>query len=176
VLLVRSTLDPQSLAPVIRNAVLSVDPTQPIYHVQSIDEVLSDSVARQRMTATLLGSFAILTLVLAAIGIFGVLSYSVAQRTREIGVRMAIGADRTQILTLVLRQAATLGITGTAAGLILALLSGRLLGSLLFQTTPTDPASVSISIGALLLVTVAAVSLPSARAASVDPVEALRSE
>jgi len=176
VLLVRSSLDPQSLAPVIGNAVLSVDPTQPIYHVQSHGEVLSDSVARQRMTATLLGCFAILTLVLAAIGIFGVLSYSVAQRTREIGVRMAVGADRARILALVLRQAAVLSVTGVAAGLILALLCARLLSSLLFQTSPTDLASISISIGALLLVTATAVALPAVRAASVNPVEALRSE
>ena len=176
VLLVRSSLDPQSLAPVIGNAVLSVDPTQPIYHVQSLGEVLSDSVARQRMTATLLGCFAILTLVLAAIGIFGVLSYSVTQRTREIGVRMAVGADRARILALVLRQAAVLSVTGVAAGLILALLCARLLSSLLFQTSPTDLASISISIGALLLVTATAVALPAFRAASVNPVEALRSE
>jgi predicted permease len=176
VFLIRSSLDPQALAPVIRNAVLSIDPTQPIYHVQAVDEVLSDSVSRQRMTAALLSSFAILTLLLSAIGIFGVLSYSVARRTREIGVRMAIGAGRTQILALVLRQAATLGLVGIAAGLIFALLSARLLSSLLFQTTRTDVMSVSISIGALLLVTLAAVALPAARAASVDPVEALRSE
>ena len=176
VLLVRSTLDPQSLAPAIRNAVLSVDSAQPIYHVQAVDEVLSDSVARQRMTATLLGSFAFLTLVLAAIGTFGVLSYSVAQRTREIGVRMAIGADRSQILTLVLRQAAALSLTGIAVGLFVALLSARLLRSLLFQTTSTDLPSLSICIGALAVVTLIAVSLPAARAASVDPVQALRSE
>jgi predicted permease len=176
VLLARSTLDPQSLAPVIRNAVLSVDPTQPLYHVQALNEVLSDSVARQRMTATLLGSFALLTLVLAAIGTFGVLSYSVAQRTREIGVRMAIGADRTQILAVVLRQAAAFTLTGAAAGLIVALFCARLLNSLLFQITPADPLSLFISITALLIVMLIAVTLPASRAASVNPVEALRSE
>jgi len=176
VFLVRSTLDPQSLAPVLRNAVLSADPTQPIYHVQAVDEVLSDSVARQRMTATLLGSFALLTLVLAAIGTFGVLSYSVAQRTREIGVRMAIGADRTQILALVLRHAAAFATTGIAAGLLVALLSARLFNSLLFQTSPTDTLSLAVSIGALLAVTLIAVALPAVRAASVNPAEALRSE
>jgi predicted permease len=176
VLLIRSSIDSQSLAPVIRNAVLSVDPTQPVYRIQPLDDILSDSVARQRMTATLLGSFALLTLTLAAIGIFGVLSYSVAQRTREIGVRMAIGADRTHILVLFLRQAAALGLAGIAAGLIVALLGARLLGSLLFQTTPSDLTSISISIGALVLVTLLAVSLPAARAASVNPTEALRSE
>ncbi|MBS1806160.1 MAG: ABC transporter permease [Acidobacteria bacterium] len=176
VLLVRSELDPQSLAQVVRGAVFTADPAQPVYHVQAIDEVLSDSVARQRMTATLLGSFALLTLVLAAIGTFGVLSYSVAQRTREIGVRMAIGAGRCHILVLILSRAAVLGATGIAAGLVIALFSSRLLNSLLFQTTTSDPASLSIAIGALLTVTLIAVALPAARAASVNPVDALRSE
>jgi ABC-type antimicrobial peptide transport system permease subunit len=128
------------------------------------------------MTATLLGSFALLTLALASIGIFGVLSYSVAQRTREIGVRMAIGADRTQILVLILRQAAAFTITGVAAGIFVALLSARFLSSLLFQTTPTDALSLAMSIVALVVVTLIAVSIPAARAASVNPIEALRSE
>ncbi len=176
VLLVRSTLDPNSLAPVIRNAVLSVDPTQPVYHVQSLDEILSDSVARQRMTAALLSGFAVLTLVLAAIGIFGVLSYAVAQRTREIGVRMAVGADRQDILQLVLRQAGAFLALGLVAGLIVALLSARLINGLLFQTRPGDPISLAVSIAALVLVTFFAVTLPAARAISVDPVESLRSE
>jgi len=176
VVLVRSAIDPQALAPVIRKSVLSVDAAQPVYHVRAIGEVLSDSVARQRMTATLLGGFALLTLALAAIGTFGVLSYSVAQRTREIGVRMALGANRAQILTLVLRQAARLGTMGIAAGLLLALLSARLLTSLLFQTAPTDPQSLLICVGALVAVTLAAVLLPATRAASVNPLEALRSE
>jgi len=176
VLLVRSTLEPQSLASVVRNAVVSVDPAQPVYHVQAIDDVLSDSVARQRMTATLLGSFALLTVALAAIGTFGVLSYSVAQRTREIGVRMAIGADRSNILGLILRQAAALGVTGIAAGLIFALFGARLLSSLLFETAPNDLTSISVAIGALAFVTLIAVAIPAVRAASVNPVEALRSE
>jgi len=176
VFLVRSTLDPKSLAPVLRNAVLSVDPTQPIYHPQSLDDVLSDSVARQRMTAALLGLFALLTLALAAIGSFGVLSYSVAQRTREIGVRMAIGAGRSDILALILRQAAIFTGAGVVAGLAAAIPSARLIDSLLFQTSVADPLSVSISIAALLLVTLVAVMIPAVRATSVNPVEALRSE
>ena len=176
VLLVRSSRDPQSMTSVLRNAVRAVDPTQPIYHVETFHEILSDSVARQRMTATLLGSFALVALVLAAIGIFGVLSYSVAQRTREIGVRMAIGAGRAAILELVLRQAARFTALGVSAGFVVALLGGRLINGLLFQTTPDDSLSLSISIAALVLVTLAAVSIPAARAASVDPVKALRSE
>ncbi len=176
VLLVRSTLDPQSLAPVVRNVVLSIDPAQPVYHLQSLDEVLSDSVARQRMTATLLGGFALLTLVLAAIGTFGVLSYSVAQRTREIGIRMAVGADRVDILQLVLRQATAFLAFGVAAGLIAGLLGARLINGLLFKTSVSDPLSISVSVAALALVTLFAVSIPAARAISVDPVESLRSE
>ena len=176
VLLVRSSLAPDAAATLVRNAVLAVDPTQPLYHVELIDTVLADSIARQRMTATLLGSFALVTLVLAAIGSFGVLSYSVAQRTREIGVRMAIGADRGDILQLILRQAASSTAIGICGGLVAGFLGARLINGLLFQTSPTDPVSLSISVAALILVTLVAVSIPAARAASVDPVEALRSE
>jgi len=176
VLLVRSSLAPDAAATLVRNAVLAADPTQPVYHVESIDTVLADSVARQRMTATLLGSFALITLVLAAIGSFGVLSSSVAQRTREIGVRMAVGADRGDILQLILRQAASSTGIGICAGLLAGFFGARLINGLLFQTSATDPFSLAISIAALILVTVLAVSIPAVRAASVDPVEALRSE
>ncbi len=176
VLLVRSSLVPDAAATLVRNAVLAADPTQPVYHVESIDTVLADSVARQRMTATLLGSFALITLLLAAIGSFGVLSYSVAQRTREIGVRMAIGANRSDILQLILRQAAAFTAIGICAGLVAGFLGARLINGLLFQTTATDPLSLATSIAALILVTLLAVSIPAIRAASVDPVEALRSE
>jgi predicted permease len=176
VLIVRSSLAPDDAATLVRNAVLAADPTQPVYHVQSIDTILADSVARQRMTATLLGTFALITLMLAAIGSFGVLSYSVAQRTREIGVRMAVGADRGDILQLILRQAAgSIGI-GICAGLLAGFLGARLINGLLFQTSVTDPFSLAISIAALILVTLLAVSIPAVRAASVDPVEALRAE
>jgi predicted permease len=176
VLLIRTSLPPEVAATMVRSAVFAADPTQPVYHVQSIDTVLADSVARQRMTATLLGLFALITLVLAAIGSFGVLSYSVAQRTREIGVRMAIGANRAHILQLILRQAIASAGVGICAGLVAAFLGARLINGLLFQTTPTDPVSLAISISSLFLVTLLAVSIPAVRAASVDPVEALRSE
>ena len=176
VLLVRSSLAPDAAATLVRNAVLAADPTQPVYHIESIATVLSDSVARQRMTATLLGSFALITLVLAAIGSFGVLSYSVAQRTREIGVRMAIGADHSDILQLILRQAASSTAIGICAGLLAGFLGACLINSLLFQISATDPVSLAISIAALILVTLLAVSIPAVRAASVDPVQALRSE
>ena len=176
VLLVRTTLSPDDAATMVRSAVRAADPAQPVYHIETIDTVLADSVARQRMTATLLGSFALITLVLAAIGSFGVLSYSVARRTREIGVRMAIGADRSDILQLILRQAAGSTGIGIAAGLGAGFLGARLINGLLFETTATDPLSLAFSIAALVLVSLLAVSVPALRAASVDPVEALRSE
>ena len=176
VLLVRSTLSADDAATMLGNAVRAADPAQPVYHVETIDTVLSDSVARQRMTATLLGCFALIALALAAIGSFGVLSYSVAQRTREIGVRMAIGADRSDILQLILRQAAGSTGIGIGAGLIAGFLGARLINGLLFQTSSADPLSLAISITALILVTLLAAAIPAARAASVDPAEALRSE
>ena len=152
------------------------DPSQPIYHVQTIDALLSDSMARQQMTAMLLGIFSCVALALAAIGIYGILSYSVAQRTREIGVRMAVGADRTDILQLILRQAAGSTGIGICVGLLAGFLGARLINGLLFETSATDPFSLAISIAALVLATLLAVSIPAVRAASVDPVEALRSE
>lgn len=176
VLLVRSTVDSQSIVPVVRSTVHALDPDQPIFHVQTVDELLSSSMARQRMTAALLGIFAFVALALAAIGIYGVLSCSIAQRTREIGVRMAVGADRIDILHLVFRQAGGFTAVGVILGLALALASARLMNGLLFHTSTVDPFSIGIAIAALLSIAALAVSIPAARAASVSPTEALRSE
>jgi len=176
VVLVRSAQDSQSMIATLRDAVHQLDAGQPIYNVQAVDAVLSDSLARQRMTAVLLGIFALVALMLAAIGIYGVLSYSVAQRTREIGVRMAVGATRGDVLRLVLGQAGVMAAAGLAIGLGGALGSARLMPGLLFQTSTLDAASVSIALGALTVVAALAVSLPAWRAASVNPTEALRAE
>ena len=172
----RSSLDAQGIVPIVKNAVRAVDAAQPIYNVEMVDDLLSDSMARQRMTATLLGIFAIVALVLAAIGIYGVLSYSVAQRTREIGVRIAIGANRADVLKLVLRQAGTFTAVGVAVGLTVGMLSARLINGLLFQVSAVDPLSIWISAAALTAVATLAVSIPAARAVSVSPSEALRAE
>jgi predicted permease len=176
VLLIRTNTDPKSVIPEVRNAVRALDANQPIYHVETIDEVLSDSMARQRMTAVLLGTFALLALTLASIGIYGVIAYSVAQRTREIGVRMAVGASRASILLLILREAATSTGFGILAGLVGAFVCAHFASALLFHTSSADPTSVCASVLSLLLVAMLAAVLPGGRAATINPVEALRSE
>jgi predicted permease len=176
VLLVRSVADPQSIVPMVRNAVHAVDPGQPVYNVQTVDTLLSDSMARQQMTAMLLGIFSFVALALAAIGIYGVLAYSVAQRTREIGVRMAVGATRVDVLRLVLTQAGTFAALGMTVGIAAGLACARLMSGLLFDTSTVDPISAGIAIGALSIAIALAAIIPAGRAASVSPNEALRAE
>lgn len=176
VLLVRTFADPASVESIVKNAVHALDRNQPIYHVQTVDALMASSMARQKMTAMLLGIFSLVALALAAIGIYGVLSYSVAQRAREIGVRMAVGATRANILRLVLSQAAQFTGIGLAAGVGAALLSAHIITSLLFDTSPADPLSASVAIGCLALAAALAAIIPAVRAASVNPNEALRAE
>jgi predicted permease len=176
VLLIRTNTDPKSVLPEVRSAVRGLDPNQPIYHVETIDEVLSDSLARQKMIAVLLGIFALLALMLAAIGIYGVIAYSVTQRQREIGVRMALGATRAKILLLILREAATFTGIGVLVGLVAAFASARLASALLFQTSTADPISICVSISGLMVIAMLAAVFPAGRAATINPIEALRSE
>ncbi|QHN05585.1 ABC transporter permease [Granulicella sp. WH15] len=176
VLLLRTDIDPASIAAEVRDAVRELDPNQPIYHVQTIDAVLSDSLARQKMTAVLLGIFALLALTLASIGIYGVIAYSVAQRTREIGVRMAVGASRTNILLLILREAATLTGIGILAGLVAAFVCAHFASTLLYHVSSADPVSICASVFALLIVGMLAAVMPAGRASTINPTEALRSE
>jgi predicted permease len=176
VLLVRTFADPASVESIVKNAVGTLDSNQPIYHVQTVDALLSDSMARQKMTAMLLGIFSVVALALAAIGIYGVLSYSVEQRSREIGVRMAVGATRAHILRLVLAQAAQFTGTGLVVGVGVALVSARIIRGLLFDTGTADPLSACIAIGSLALAAAMAAIIPAIRAASVNPNESLRAE
>lgn len=176
VLLIRTNTEPRSVLSVVRSAVREIDPAQPIYHVETIDEVLSGSLARQRMIAVLLGIFSILALALAAIGIYGVIAYSVTQRTREIGVRMAVGSSRAKILLLMLRETAAFASVGVLVGLIAAFAGAHLISALLFQTSSADGVSICISVSALLIIAILAAVLPAGRAASINPVEALRAE
>jgi ABC-type antimicrobial peptide transport system permease subunit len=176
VLLVRTFSDPAGVESIVRNRVRKLDPNLPIYHAQTVDEILSNSTSRQKMTAMLLSIFSLVALALAAIGIYGVLSYSVAQRSREIGVRMAVGATRAHILRLVLSQASQFTGLGLVVGVGTALLSARVVTGLLFDTGTADLLSVCIAIGSLASVAAMSAIIPAIRAASVNPNEALRAE
>ena len=176
VLLVRSSSTAQDVTAQIRAAVNAVVPGQPVFNVKSMASVLSQSLARQESTAALLGIFASVALLLAAVGIYGVLSYSVTRRTREFGVRMALGAGRSTILLLVARQALGVLAVGGTAGMVISLGAAKVMRSLLFDGALIDPASIAVSIGLLALAVLLAAVLPAIRAASAKPNEALRSE
>jgi putative ABC transport system permease protein len=175
--LVRSSVgDGPSLRSGLQQVISSVDPNRPPAKIQSIEEVLSDEVAAPRLYTVLLGAFAGMAMLLASIGIYGLVSYSVTLRTREIGIRMALGAERAGILRMVLAQGAGLAVVGVAVGLVASLALTRLIAGLLFGVTATDPATL-ISISALLVaVAVVASLVPARRATRVDPMIALRAE
>jgi putative ABC transport system permease protein len=166
--------DPTRIVPAARQALRALDPELNFGRVQTVDAVLSDAVAGPRFTMLLLVSFGLVALGLAAVGIYGVLAYLVAQRTRELGIRMALGAQRGDVLLLVVKQGLALAAVGILAGLAGSLLSSQLLRGLLFQTAPRDP--LIFTAIALVLAAVAALAswLPARRATRVDPVIALR--
>jgi putative ABC transport system permease protein len=175
-LVVRTDVEPMSLAATVRRTVWEVDKEQPVSDIRTMEDILSESIARQRFSMLLLGTFAIVALVLAAVGIYGVMSYSVAQRTREIGLRMALGARRSDVLKLVVGQGLKLVLIGVACGLVAALLLTRVMSSLLFGVSATDPATfIAISL-VLIGVAVLASYIPARRAMNVDPMVALRYE
>jgi putative ABC transport system permease protein len=171
-----SAADPTSLAPSVERLVLGIDPQQPVDHVLTMEEVMADSLARRRLTLTLLGIFAGGAVLLAALGIYGVTAYMVTQRQQEIGLRMALGASRAAVLRLVVRQGMTLLAAGLAAGLVLSLALMWVLSSLLYAVRPYDPVSLAAAAAALALVALLACSIPAWRAARVDPLVALRYE
>ena len=175
-LVIRATVPPTSLTPAISGAVRSVDPAQPIYDVETMDQVVSESLVNRRLYLRLLGAFAGMALVLAAAGIYGVTSYLVTQRTREIGIRVAIGAGAASVVRQVVCQGAKVAALGTLVGLVSAYGLTRLLASLLYGVSATDPA-VFGGVAALLMgVALVACYIPARRATRVDPTIALRSE
>ncbi len=175
-LAVRTSGEPTSVVSAIRAQVLQIDPEQPIAEIKSMDEALDEFVAQPRFNMVLLAMFAGLALVLAAVGIYGIMAYSVTQRTHEIGVRMALGARRQDVLRLVLTQAIRLAAVGLAMGLIAAFVATRVLATMLYGTTSTDPATFVLISVLLCGVAVIASYVPARRATKVDPMVALRYE
>jgi predicted permease len=173
---VRTEVPPASVMPAIREAVRSVDPTQPIFRVETMDEVVSRSLSSHRLYLWLLGTFAVIALALATAGIYGVTSYLVTQRTREMGIRLALGAQPASLKAMVVRQEAVVAVVGTIVGLVGAFAVTRLLSSFLYGVSATDPLTY---IGvALTIVAIAVVAsyIPARRATRVDPTTALRAE
>jgi putative ABC transport system permease protein len=175
-LALRTSLDPASLAGQLRAAVWSLDRDQPVTHVMPLAELASESLAFRRAGMWLAASFGALALVLAAIGIYGVLSYSVSRRTREIGVRLALGATRADVLRVVMREGLTMTTVGVVIGIGAAIGLSRFLAGLLYQISPADPLTHLAVAATLMLVAVAATAVPARRATRVDPLVSLRAE
>jgi putative ABC transport system permease protein len=175
-LVIRSSNDPTALTGSIRREVWAVDSEQPIYNVATMQQLVSRSVAQRQFTMLILGVFACVALLMAAVGIYGLISYSVTQRTHELGLRMALGARRRDVLSLVIRQGMTLAGVGLAVGLGASLLVTRLVAGLLYGVSATDPGTFALTSLLLGGVALLACYVPARRATKVEPVEALRYE
>jgi putative ABC transport system permease protein len=162
------------LSPTIERVVRNVDATIPIVRLRDMDAVFADSIRRPRLLAQLLGGFAGLALLLAAIGTYGIVSYMVTERQREIGIRMALGAGRARVIARVMRQGLTLTTIGIGLGVIGALWLNSLIASLLFGVEPTDEATMTAVIATIVIVATIACALPAVRASRLDPNVVLR--
>jgi putative ABC transport system permease protein len=175
-LIVKSAADPAALTSAIRGAIASIDKDQPIFAIATMQELVNSSVSTRRITLILLGLFSALALVLAAIGIYGVISYSVAQRTHEIGIRMALGADGGGVLRMILAQGVKIAGAGVVIGLGASFGLTRLMTKLLFSVSAADPLTFAAVAIVLVLVAMLACYIPARRALRVDPIIALRYE
>jgi putative ABC transport system permease protein len=171
---VRTSGDPGSIAGLVRAAVREIARDVPVYDARTLESRAADATAQARFSALLLGLFAMAALVLAAVGIYGVVSYAVARRTREIGIRVALGATRGDVLRLILGRGAALTGFALLVGLAAAVLTTRVLRTLLYAVTPTDPVTYALVLALMMSVALLASWIPARRAASVPPADALR--
>ncbi len=175
-LVVRAAQDSSNLIANVRSAITAVDPDQPVANIRSMENIVSEFIAPRRLTMLLAGLFATLALLLAIIGLYGVISYSVAQRSRELGVRLALGAAKGDILHLIITHGFGLAVAGIILGMAGALVFSQVLSSLLFGITATDPLTFGAVALLLLAVSLLACYIPARRATRVDPMIALRYE
>ena len=173
---VQTTRDPLELAAMVRGVVRSLDPNLPVYDVTTLATQVDNSISRERLMASLTTWFGGLATLLAAVGIYGILAFAVARRTREIGIRMALGAETGDVLALVMRQTAVIVGSGLALGIVAAAAMGRLLASVLYGVKSLDPLVLAGSCALLASIALAASYLPARRAALTDPLAALRHE
>ena len=173
-LVARTNGDPAQLTSTVRQTVREIDPALPAFSISPLENVISDSVAQRRFSMLLLGVFALIAVFLAAVGLYGVVAYTVSQRTQEIGVRMAIGADRSDVLKMVVGGGMKLALVGVVIGIAGALAVARLVAAMLFEVTPFDPTSYLLTAATLLTIAALACYVPARRAMRVDPIVALR--
>jgi putative ABC transport system permease protein len=175
-LVVRTAGEPADMAPAVKQAVWSFERNLPISDVLTMDQVVADSNAQSRFVMLLLAVFAAVALLLAAVGIYGVMSYSVSRRSHEIGIRMSLGARPADVLWIVVRQGMAQALAGTAAGVVGALLLSKLLAKMLYGVQPTDPVTFTGVAGILVLVALLAAGVPARKATRIEPMAALRTE
>jgi putative ABC transport system permease protein len=171
---VRTSLDPHSLASALRAQIAGADPDQPLTEIQTMEERLELASASPRFTMLLIGVLSATAFILAAVGIYGVIAYSVAQRTQELGIRIALGAEKFDILRLVIGNGLMLSLVGIAIGLAGSIMLTRLMSAMLYETSATDPLILGASAGLFLAVALMASYVPARRATRIDPAEALR--
>jgi predicted permease len=175
-LVVRTSLDPASMQHTISAAIHEFDKSVPVYQASTLEQYLSNSMAQPRFQAFLLAGFAGIGLILSAIGLYGLLSYIVVQRTSEIGLRMALGARRSDVLGMVIRRGLLLALIGAATGLAVSAVVTRFVSEMLFHVQPRDPLTFAVTAALLLIAGVAASGLPAYRAARLDPIQTLRQQ
>jgi putative ABC transport system permease protein len=175
-IVLRSQQPPEQIAGALRAAVRSIDPQLPLTQLESMERVVDEGQAPRRFTTALVSSFAAAAVLLALLGIYGVIAYSTAQRTQEMAIRLALGSQRSSVIRLILISSAKLGLLGCGIGALAAVFATRLLGSLLFAVDPLDPIVIVLAALAIFLLTLAASAMPAYRAGSIEPVEALRAQ